>query len=636
MDKVTSIHDLTPRCKLAFEFDEEKEEELLGNGGSERLINEHHSTISEEKIPKIGVEFDDEKTTYTFYNEYAKVVGFNIRKHVLRRDNKGTIIDRIFCCACQGHRQKDKRDVNVKSHRLETRNGCFAMMRIDGRCTGKYKVVSFVASHNGHDLVSPAKTHFFRSHRSIAAALTSQANDFDNSGIAPRAGFTLMAKQVGGRGTGGVLEYLQQRQLDDPNFFYAIQVDEDDLIANILWVDAQMMADYAHFGDVVSFDTTYRKNKEDLTTTQRSESMNSVLKRYVSYKHNLLQFFRHLDKLVDDRRHEELKAYLRSIQSKPVASFPVEILKHAATLEKLLSIKLPLLESIVKNTVMYDSSEGKVSCSCKKIEFAGILCSHALKVLSLTNIIRIPELYIKKRWTKKAKNIVREQAVEVDTERSTSMDEKEERKMIGVHYKELCGLSNQLVTRASMTMETYRIAKVSLFKMIEEIDVSLENGADMRLTLGSKFVVQKNALDEAGKKSSETAIRGWKNKEKKPNVNSAKNCPGIDASFDSSSYSSSSQLSQEIQRGSNSVVAYPLSHVQPFQVAQTFNPIVHQHLNLSPYYSRQDEQNGMSLTELLQQQLVKTQGVERFQWNSSTNESDHEKINEERGDVPKG
>ncbi|KAG8363936.1 hypothetical protein BUALT_Bualt19G0074200 [Buddleja alternifolia] len=96
-----------------------------------------------------------------------------------------------------------------------------------------------------------------------------------------------MAKQVGGRekvgfifedyknylrskrtvemkigDTGGVLEYLQQRQLDDPNFFYAIQVDEDDLIANILWVDAQMMADYAHFGDVVSFDTTYRKNKE--------------------------------------------------------------------------------------------------------------------------------------------------------------------------------------------------------------------------------------------------------------------------------------------------------------------------------------------------------------------------------------
>ncbi|KAG8363935.1 hypothetical protein BUALT_Bualt19G0074100 [Buddleja alternifolia] len=181
MDKDTSIHDLTPRRKLAFEFDEEKEEELLGNGGSERLINERHSIISEEKIPKIGMEFDDEEAAYTFYNEYAKVVGFSIRKHALRRDNKGTIIDRIFCCPCQGHRQKDKRDVHVKSHRPETRNGCLAMMRIDGRCTGKYKVVSFVASHNGHDLVSPTKTHFLRSHRSITAALASQADDLDSS-----------------------------------------------------------------------------------------------------------------------------------------------------------------------------------------------------------------------------------------------------------------------------------------------------------------------------------------------------------------------------------------------------------------------------------------------------------------------
>ncbi|KAG8367782.1 hypothetical protein BUALT_Bualt16G0108500 [Buddleja alternifolia] len=284
MDNDTSIHDLTPRRKLAFEFDEEKE--LLGNGGSERLINKRHSTISEEKIPKIGMEFDDEKATYTFYNEYPKVVGFSVRKHALRRDNQGTIIDRIFCCVCQGHRQKDKRDVNVKSHRPETRNGCLAMMRINGRNTGKYKVVSFVASHNGHDLVSPTKTHFLRSHRRVTAALALQADDLDSSGIAPRAGFALMAKQVGGRekvgfifedyknylrskrtvemkigDTGGVLEYLQQRQLDDPNFFYAIQVDEDDLITNILWADAQMMADYAHFGDVVSFDTTYRKNK---------------------------------------------------------------------------------------------------------------------------------------------------------------------------------------------------------------------------------------------------------------------------------------------------------------------------------------------------------------------------------------
>ncbi|XP_042465581.1 protein FAR1-RELATED SEQUENCE 5-like [Zingiber officinale] len=62
--------------------------------------------------------------------------------------------------------------------------------------------------------------------------------------------------------TGGVLEYLQKIQFDDPNFFYAIQVDEDDLITNIFWCDAKMKADFDNFEDVVCFDTTYRKNNE--------------------------------------------------------------------------------------------------------------------------------------------------------------------------------------------------------------------------------------------------------------------------------------------------------------------------------------------------------------------------------------
>lgn len=51
-------------------------------------------------------------------------------------------------------------------------------------------------------------------------------------------------------------------QSEDPSFFYTIQVDEDYLITNIFWVDAKMMPDYEDFGDVVSFNTTYRKQKD--------------------------------------------------------------------------------------------------------------------------------------------------------------------------------------------------------------------------------------------------------------------------------------------------------------------------------------------------------------------------------------
>ncbi|KAI5356073.1 hypothetical protein L3X38_008968 [Prunus dulcis] len=188
--------------------------------------------------------------------------------------------------AMKGKREIDKRVSNVKYHRAETRCGCLARMKISCHLNDKYRVIEFVSEHN-HVTTSPSKTHLFRSHRKITFAQIAEVDMADSSGIAPKTALEFLSRQAGGReslgfipddyknylhskrtremklgDTGGVLEYLQQMQLTDPNFFYAIQVDEDDLITNIFWDDARMMVDYDYFGDVVCFDTTYRKNKE--------------------------------------------------------------------------------------------------------------------------------------------------------------------------------------------------------------------------------------------------------------------------------------------------------------------------------------------------------------------------------------
>jgi zinc finger SWIM domain-containing protein 3 len=54
------------------------------------------------------------------------------------------------------------------------------------------------------------------------------------------------------------LEYIEKKTSEDVKFFYSIQVDDDDLVTNNFWVDAKMVVDYKTYGDVVSFDTTYR------------------------------------------------------------------------------------------------------------------------------------------------------------------------------------------------------------------------------------------------------------------------------------------------------------------------------------------------------------------------------------------
>ncbi|KAL8484408.1 hypothetical protein ACS0TY_026904 [Phlomoides rotata] len=168
-----------------------------------------------------------------FKNEYSKEAGFGIRKHSAHKDKNERVLDRIFCCECQGHRPNDKRNELIKSHRPETRTGCEAMIKINGRYSSKYKVVKFIAEHRGHNLVSPTKVHLKRPHRGVFDVHASLVDDLDSSGIAPKSGFALLSKQVGGHenvsflfqdyknylksnrtiemkpdDTGGVLEYL--------------------------------------------------------------------------------------------------------------------------------------------------------------------------------------------------------------------------------------------------------------------------------------------------------------------------------------------------------------------------------------------------------------------------------------------
>lgn len=61
---------------------------------------------------------------------------------------------------------------------------------------------------------------------------------------------------------GSILKYFQDKIRENPSFQYDIQHDCEEQITNIFWADARMIIDYAHFGDVVTFDTTFGTNKE--------------------------------------------------------------------------------------------------------------------------------------------------------------------------------------------------------------------------------------------------------------------------------------------------------------------------------------------------------------------------------------
>ena len=76
-----------------------------------------HANVEEEVIPKLGIEFEIEQDAYDFYNSYARVFGFSIRRskgHKGDKDGSRKWLDRVFFCSCEGIRGNDKRDDNVK------------------------------------------------------------------------------------------------------------------------------------------------------------------------------------------------------------------------------------------------------------------------------------------------------------------------------------------------------------------------------------------------------------------------------------------------------------------------------------------------------------------------------------------
>ena len=147
-----------------------------------------------------------------------------------------------------------------------------------GRVFGIQKVT---LDHN-HQMVSPDKRHMLRSQRQLLDADRHMIKQMSTSGIKQSEIYDFCEKWYGKDGVPflqmdcnnylrsertryleskdaqTLMEYLKNKQVEDPSFFYAVQPDGDDgTIMNIFWADGQAIMDYSIFGDAISFDTTF-------------------------------------------------------------------------------------------------------------------------------------------------------------------------------------------------------------------------------------------------------------------------------------------------------------------------------------------------------------------------------------------
>ncbi|KAL6345695.1 hypothetical protein AAG906_017432 [Vitis piasezkii] len=221
---------------------------LGGNGWEEKVLK----GISVEEVCKMQFACIDEAET--FYNMLAKLTEFSIRKDDLKRDKNGDIISRKWVCSKEGHRAtKFFENDNRPAFRIAL-----------NRKYGKWIVKEFIGEHN-HNLVDPISRQFLRSHRTVSNPDKAQVDVLRQVGVKTTQIIDYMVKQSRGH------EHVGFTPKDIYNHVDAMcrsEIKDGDAettlayfrLANLFWADSTARMDYACFGDVLAFDTTYRTN----------------------------------------------------------------------------------------------------------------------------------------------------------------------------------------------------------------------------------------------------------------------------------------------------------------------------------------------------------------------------------------
>ncbi|XP_072056347.1 protein FAR-RED ELONGATED HYPOCOTYL 3-like [Arachis hypogaea] len=293
-----------------------------------------------------------------------------------------------------------------------------------------------------------------------------------------------------------------------PSKTYQVWWVKQERLKTIFWADARSRAAYEYFGDIVSFDTTYKTNRYDMPfgsfvgvnhhdiyeerhrwvpifldnffwagmrSTQRSESMHSYFDKFINNKSLLIQFVKQYDNCLGWKEQQEREADVEDYKSiipcatnsliekqfqgaytnakfkevqkqfRKKANCILHLMKAVST-SKVYSI----LEDVSTSKervyeVNYNAEMKDITYMCQMFELRGILCRHSLVVLGHERVREIPRRYILDRWSK----LVKRRHSDIKSSHDPSLlNPKTER------FDDLCSHSNSVAQFASQTKET--------------------------------------------------------------------------------------------------------------------------------------------------------------------------------------
>ncbi|CAN1193881.1 Protein FAR1-RELATED SEQUENCE 5 [Linum perenne] len=236
-----------------------------------------------------ALRFQTDDECVAWYVKYGKAFGFSVRKRDVKTNKQDVVTSRVLVCNAEGTRSENPEKQQQKAPRLLTRFDCSATVKFKlDNSTSTYQITEINNVHK-HKLAEQRLRHHMPANREVSDMAKDSLRHARQTVLKQHEAYNLEVHKHGGHAYVGytkkyafnqchrddlktlsegdaaiALAYLKSKSNYDDKFFMEYTISEDKMLEKVFWADSISITDFAAFGDVLLFHSTYKKNRYNM------------------------------------------------------------------------------------------------------------------------------------------------------------------------------------------------------------------------------------------------------------------------------------------------------------------------------------------------------------------------------------
>ncbi|RYQ99145.1 hypothetical protein Ahy_B07g087027 [Arachis hypogaea] len=385
-----------------------------------RCILQPLSVVDDELVPKVGMTFTTLEDAGKFYRNYAKAAGFSTRVRCTNR--KGNEIkNQLITCNREG-KWKSKISPTEKTNPTAGLN-CPARIYIYTLKDVGAWIISKVVLDHSHPCC-PSKAEMLKQHKELSMSIRRTIENNEEAGIRPSKTYQSFVAAAGGHRELNFIEkdvrnYITREvrnvsEQEDAKEFgkyfklngYKGHADIEQEMSQVVWNSQSKDSFDRNWNDfLLNFGlvdnkwlsgNVFLKSASEVEQAERESDAADFHTVIPCATKSCIEA-----QFQDAYTHAKFREVQAQFRGKANC---ITRLKNSALGYSVYEVGEQVSSSIFnKFVVTYDSVAAEVKCHCLLFESRGILCRHALSVLSFEQVSQVSPRYILERWSKKVK-----------------------------------------------------------------------------------------------------------------------------------------------------------------------------------------------------------------------------------------